>query len=636
VLALFLLLQATQPPAVDKPAQPVFPSDVELVALDVSVVDENGRPVRDLQPQDFEVRIGRKPRKVVSVEFLSHNGEAPEEKPGPPPTHYSTNERLLEGRLILLAVDEANISAGDGAHAVRAAEKLLQRVGPADRVGLLTMPGPLPREDFTADHQKVRDALQRISGKGRFQGERVSLTEAVAFAHGEDPQRWRDLVARLCRPGDMTCPDQLEAEARHVFSEYQAQSARSLQVLRATFQALGAVEGTKVMVLVTQGLGLPGAGTRGGSTPELQQLASAARAARVSFFVVLIDPPLVSASSNGQITSQQLVEDRDLHARALDFVADAARGTVLRGAPEMAFERIAREITGHYQIGFEPEERDRDGKDHEVQVKLRRPKLVVRVGRDVAIPKADAARDERAQLVALLRSPQMATGLSLRTATWMLKDMPTGKLRVFVETDTASGRAPGAASVAYLLLDDKGKPAATALLARTPAEKAAGGVSLTVAPGQYTLRAAARDARGRVGSVFHAAPAALQAAEGVELSDLLLGPAPEQGKSFRPAPDPTLAAAGASLGAHVELYANEAAQLDPLIVWLDVVRADTATVARTVRAQIGATAQQGRRVAQAMIRRTGLEPGDYVARAKVFSGERELLAVSRPFRVAPH
>jgi hypothetical protein len=261
---------------------------------------------------------------------------------------------------------------------------------------------------------------------------------------------------------------------------------------------------------------------------------------------------------------------------------------------------------------------------------------VVRVGRDVAIPKAGGPRDERAQLVALLRSPQMATGLSLRTATWMLKDMATGKLRVFVETETSSGRAPGAASVAYLLIDDKGKPAATALLSRTQAERstASGGVSLTVAPGQYTLRAAARDARGRVGSVFHPAPAALQSAEGVELSDLLLGPAPEQGTSFRPAPDPTLAAAGDALGAHVELYANEAAQLDPLVVWLDVVRADTAAVSRTVRAQIGATPQQGRRVAQAMIRGAGLEPGDYVARAKVFSGERELAAVSRPFRVA--
>ena len=58
-------------------------------------------------------------------------------------------------------------------------------------------------------------------------------------------------------------------------------------------------------------------------------------------------------------------------------------------------------------------------------------------------------------------------------------------------------------------------------------------------------------------------------------------------------------------------------------------------MARTLRAQVGATPQPGRRVAQAMIRAAGLPAGDYVARAKVFNGERELLAVSRPFRVAP-
>jgi hypothetical protein len=439
-------------------------------------------------------------------------------------------------------------------------------------------------------------------------------------------------VARLCRPGDQSCPDELEAEARHVHVEYQAQSMRSVQQLRVTFQGLASVSGSKVMVLVTQGLGLPGAGTRSASTPELQQLAAAARAARVSFFVVLIDPPLMSAETNGQIGPQQLMEDRDLHARALDYVADAARGEVLRGMPEPAFERIAREISGHYQLGVEPEERDRDGKEHEVQVKLRRPRLTVRVARDVTIPKPGVVQDERAQLVALLRSPQWATELPLRTATWVLKDMATGKLRLYVETDTAAGRAPAAASVAYLLLDDKGKPRGTALLSRSP-DGAAGTASLSAEPGQYTLRTAARDARGRLGSLLHPVPAALQSVDGVEMSDLLLGPAPEPGKGFRPAPDPTLSAPDESLGAHLELYA-EPAQLDPLSVWLDVVRADTAAVARSVRAQIGATAQPGRRVAQGMIRASGLAPGDYVARAKVFNGDRELAAVDRPFRVA--
>ena len=102
------------------------------------------------------------------------------------------------------------------------------------------MPGPHPREEFTTDHSKVRAALGKLVGRGRFQGRRLSLSESLSFVAGEDPQRWRDVVARLCRAGDIGCPEQLEAEARDVWLEYQAQSVRSLAVLRAAFEALKA------------------------------------------------------------------------------------------------------------------------------------------------------------------------------------------------------------------------------------------------------------------------------------------------------------------------------------------------------------------------------------------------------------
>lgn len=66
---------------------------------------------------------------------------------------------------------------------------------------------------------------------------------------------------------------------------------------------------------------------------------------------------------------------------------------------------------------------------------------------------------------------------------------------------------------------------------------------------------------------------------------------------------------------------------------MDVVRADSAAVVRTLRAQIGTTSHEGRRVAQALIRASGLAAGHYVARAKVSTAEKELAVISRPFRV---
>ena len=50
--------------------QPTFRSSVDLVAVDVQVVDKDGRPINSLRPGDFEVQIAGKKRRVVSADFI--------------------------------------------------------------------------------------------------------------------------------------------------------------------------------------------------------------------------------------------------------------------------------------------------------------------------------------------------------------------------------------------------------------------------------------------------------------------------------------------------------------------------------------------------------------------------------------
>src|SRR5262245_35110923 len=52
--------------------QPSFRSSVDLIALDVQVVDGEGRPVRQLGPERFDVEIGGHRRRVVSTDFVDH------------------------------------------------------------------------------------------------------------------------------------------------------------------------------------------------------------------------------------------------------------------------------------------------------------------------------------------------------------------------------------------------------------------------------------------------------------------------------------------------------------------------------------------------------------------------------------
>ena len=62
------LLLSAQEPSQGQP--PTFRSGVELVSIDVSVLDRQGLPLRDLTPADFVVTVGGKPRRVVSAEFV--------------------------------------------------------------------------------------------------------------------------------------------------------------------------------------------------------------------------------------------------------------------------------------------------------------------------------------------------------------------------------------------------------------------------------------------------------------------------------------------------------------------------------------------------------------------------------------
>ena len=95
----FLSMSAQQP----QPPKPSFQSSVEVTSLDVTVVDDRGKPIADLTPADFAVRIDGNSRRVVTAEWVPLIGE-PAGAPAPaPPDGYSTNESATGGRLIVIA-----------------------------------------------------------------------------------------------------------------------------------------------------------------------------------------------------------------------------------------------------------------------------------------------------------------------------------------------------------------------------------------------------------------------------------------------------------------------------------------------------------------------------------------------------
>jgi hypothetical protein len=91
-LAAALAASAQDPAPQPGPPQrtPVFEVHVDQVAVDVSVVDSQGRPVLGLAPEDFEIEVDGRARVVASTEYLGRDVEPA--AAAPKPAHYSSNE----------------------------------------------------------------------------------------------------------------------------------------------------------------------------------------------------------------------------------------------------------------------------------------------------------------------------------------------------------------------------------------------------------------------------------------------------------------------------------------------------------------------------------------------------------------
>jgi VWFA-related protein len=634
-----------QAPSPDPQVPPVaFEVGVELVTVDVSVVDRDGKPVRGLTRDDFELEVDGAPRVIASAQFVEQSART-----GPEVSEqFGTNEGAAGGRLIMLVVDQGNIRAGASTAFVRAASRLLDDIGPGDRVALAVIPGGRVI-DFTPHIASVRLALQRAVGsmppyESRRESYNISTAEAMAYDRGET-QIIDEIALRECPAtisGQQTagedqmqrCITELTIEAQNRAQFIKAQTTNSLTALRRLLEGLAKVKGPKTLILLTEGLILDR------TLSDVAWVSNVTAAARASIYGVVLDDAFTNMDTSQRRISPTTTEDRRLRLEGIDALVGLSRGStqLVSGGSTVAFERLSRELTGYYLLGFEPDKAEHDGKPHRIAVKVRRPGVEMRARRSFTVnPSANAMRADDEALAEVLRDPLLATDVRLRLAAYRFPDPATGKVRLLM---TAGLGLPGddspVAGVGFKLINEEGELVASGFDApgkRTGRDHRWNG-SVVVDPGTYLLKLAAVDIDGRRGSVEHRLKADVTTVGELVVGDLMLSEQTEAGaEGVKPEIEPRVT--GGEVNGYVEVVGKESTALDGASVRFEVASDANGPALVGEALQLIETKSPSRRIGRASVPLADLPPGAYVARAIVSVGGKPVGRVLREFTFAP-
>jgi VWFA-related protein len=381
---------ATTVLAAQQPQPPTFRSGVDLFAVDVQVVDRDGKPVPALGPDKFDVSIGGKRRKVVSAQFIEHGSQG---STGAEPDRAAAGDPVAprpNSRLFFLAIDESSFAPGDTRAVVVAAQKFLEQLSPSDYAGLVAFPSGIQMNPSQL-RQPVMRALDKVTGQRSLSPTRFKFraSEIIAISSRANgctnrpvysaavcDDEVEPIMARTCGP-DASCRRLVIDEARALAQELEGVAEKSFEMLGRTMQALAPVPMRKIVVFLTAGLLLSG---QPGVPPDIDKLPTivgqeAARA-NAAIYTIFVDRSFIERFTanvrDAPASNTNLGLDGQLMEQSLAQFTGTVGGAFIRavsGDPELALRRVVTETSAHYLLGVEPEAGDRDGTPRSLSVK---------------------------------------------------------------------------------------------------------------------------------------------------------------------------------------------------------------------------------------------------------------------------
>lgn len=582
------------PPPPPAPAQtPQFRAGVEVVAVDFMAVAADGQPVADLKAEEVSVRIDGRPRKIRTLEFIKFSEPGALGAPTatlPPP--YGTNLVTDAGRDILLVLDNDSFRPGRERPLQDAVDRFLKYLTGRDRVAVIAMPYGGMLTDLTTDYARVREALSKVGGQA---------------PSGESSQ-------------DAAC-----------------RSRRTLQSLAGLLEQFTGRETPITLVFVSSGLMGPrrdavatfAPGMCEIRTDEFQRVGRATAISRAQFFLLRPENIMDNRRPGGtEGIAGTGFTGSDNPLEGLESLAGVTGGQTLHleNTQEDGMMRIARQTSSYYLLSFEPEGADRNGENHQVDVRVSRAGVKVHSRPDVDIPRGQPAGTPAISVTPaeMLRQAKAHRELPMRVSAFVRRAPDGAGLSIIAAGEPfESGITLAAASLG--LFDSSGTLKRNWSAAGTELKTGLVVTAFPAEPGRYRVRVAATDSLGRSGTADYEISAGLVPAGDLTVGTIVMG----LSRSNSLIPKLEFGNEPAAL-AEVELYGGKEGQ--EVAVVFQVLKAPEGGVLLEVPAALAATAQPDRFRATATLAIGAIPPGDYLVRAFVWMKDGKPGMVTRTMR----
>jgi VWFA-related protein len=447
-ISLWAVHPLPQAPAPQQAAQaPVatFRAGVELVEVDVLVTDKNGLAIRDLKRDEIQVLEDDVPQSVSTFELIDipwNPGEPYSARQAAPDVR--SNDSAFNGRLYIIVLDDLHISHERSILARALARGFVERsVGRDDLASIQVTSGRQDRvQDLTNNRVALFNAIDRITGR------RVQTPT----------------IARLgdSQIGEVVNPNRdIEANLRTM------QARVSLTSLTRLAKYAGTIRGRrKAMIVIGEGTDYNINDAFTGSRElrdGMQALLDTANRSNVSIYTV--DPrgltqagdqavDLIGVESRDLVLwSQQgyegLLNDLRVSQEGLRQLSDGTDAFSVTNENDFrtAFDRVRRDNSTYYVVGYAPSNQRREGKYRSISVRVTRPGAVVRARKGYTEPRGatTASAEPKASPAGEALSPAIFDALS--------SPLPVSGL--VISASAAPFRGPGQdASVAFIVQID--------------------------------------------------------------------------------------------------------------------------------------------------------------------------------------